>query len=86
MAIGKKGQELKNMVACEMCGTQFQMGPHVYEGKFIPRFQLSVCTGCFQGNWDGWAPHYEARLETHLRKKGIALPKRNAAGYYPRGD
>lgn len=78
--------EVRIMESCDMCGAAFQMGPHVYDGKFLSRYQLSVCKPCFEGNWDGWAPHFEQTLKAHLKAKGIPLPRRNAAGHYFRGD
>jgi hypothetical protein len=69
---------------CFMCDTDFRMGAGVYNGKYIGRYQISVCNGCWAGNWDGWAPHYEARLIAHLEVLGIPVPKRNAKGWLPR--
>jgi hypothetical protein len=80
-----KQDEFRIMETCAMCGSSFQFGPHIYDGKFIAAYQISVCRSCFESNWDGWAPHYEARLEAHLKAKGIPLPNRNAEGFYPRG-
>lgn len=73
------------MTNCQLCGATFQFGPHVYRGKVIARYKLTLCDGCYAGNWDGFAPHYEPILETHWRKEGIPIPARNAQGYYPRG-
>ena len=80
------GDEIRIMETCDICGAGFQMGPHIYNGKFVAAYQVSVCKPCFEGNWDGWAPHFEQTLEAHLKAKGIPFPRRNAAGYYPRGD
>ncbi len=41
------------MFPCFMCGRQFQMGPHIYNGKFIDLYKISVCKGCYDSNWDG---------------------------------
>ena len=73
------------MFDCQMCGREFQFGHHIYDGKFIPAYQLHVCQTCFEGNWDGWAPHHESRLIARLKAKGIEVPKRNREGYLPRG-
>ena len=43
----------KIMLQCSLCGTAYQMGPHRYEGRFIPKYQLGVCGVCYDGNWDG---------------------------------
>jgi hypothetical protein len=74
----------KVMIPCDLCGTKFQTGPHRYDGKWIRRYQLSVCMPCYEGNWDGWGPIAEAKLLPHLRSKGIDVPERNLKGWIPR--
>jgi hypothetical protein len=74
----------KVMTVCDLCGNQFQMGPHRYDGKWINRYQLSVCRSCYNGNWDGWGPFAEEKLIPHLKMKGIAIPERNDKGCIPR--
>jgi hypothetical protein len=69
---------------CELCNSQFEYGAHRYAGTYIPKYQLLVCTGCYQGNWDGWGPIAEERFVAHLKSKGIPLPQRNEKGWYPR--
>jgi hypothetical protein len=69
---------------CEMCRASFQMGPHRYDGKHIQSYNLTVCKSCWEGNWDGWAPHREAKLIKHLNAKGMPIPPRNAKGWLPR--
>ncbi len=76
--------EHKIMDSCFMCGRQFQMGPHRYDGKFISGYQISVCWACYEGNWDGWAPHWEQILVAHLKKNKLLIPERNAKGWLPR--
>lgn len=66
---------------CFFCGRRFQMGPNRNDGKWLGHFEISVCRQCYKGNWDGWAPHYEAKLVPHLQSKGIRLPARNEAGF-----
>jgi hypothetical protein len=72
------------MVKCEVCTSSFQFGPHLYDGKHIPAYGISVCSGCYAGNWDGWAPQFEEAVTVHLRAKGLPIPKRNAKGWLPR--
>lgn len=72
------------MMNCGLCGRAFQYGPHRYEGKHIPRYQLTVCEPCWQGNWDGWAPHLEAQIIEHLQARGLPIPPRNENGWLPR--
>lgn len=72
------------MVRCFIHGGDFQFGPHRYAGKHIPRYQITVCETCYQANWDGWAPHYEARILGHLATQGLPVPERNTDGLLPR--
>lgn len=69
---------------CEVCGQEFQYGPHVYNGKFIPTYQIMVCSGCYAGNWDGWAPQFEAAVTRKLTEEGLPIPARNPKGWLPR--
>jgi hypothetical protein len=74
----------KFMYNCGLCGTEFQFGPGVYAGKLISCYQLTVCLGCWDGNWDGAGPSAEGRLLAHLKQKGIPIPPRNEQGWLPR--
>ena len=69
---------------CDICGNDYQFGPHRYEGKTIPCYQLSVCMTCYEGNWDGWAPHLEGKVLEHLKSRGLPIPMRNDSGWLPR--
>lgn len=72
------------MVRCELCHSEFQFGPHRYDGKHIARYQMTVCRTCYQANHDGWAPAWEERVLAVLKEKGLPVPERNAEGYLPR--
>jgi hypothetical protein len=74
----------KFMVACGICGAQFQFGPHRYDGRHISTYKLTVCGSCYDANWDGWAPHWEPILIKHLNTNGIPIPSRNSKGWLPR--
>lgn len=74
----------KFMYDCGICGLEFQFGPHIYNGKHIASYQLTVCKGCWDGNWDGWGNTAEEKLIAHLKEKGISIPKRNEKGWLPR--
>lgn len=75
----------KIMLTCDVCGQKYQHGPHRYEGHKLALYGgISCCDGCWQFNWDGWAPHHEAKLIAHLKEKGLPVPPRNAKGYLPR--
>ena len=71
----------KMMVRCVLCDSEFQMGPHIYAGTWVIRYKMHVCSPCYQGNWDGYADHYEERILRHLASKGIEVSERNAQGY-----
>ena len=69
---------------CALCGMTFQFGPGRYDRKHIPGYNLTVCKGCYDGNWDGWAPQWEAKILQHLQEKGLPVPKRNSQDLLPR--
>ena len=68
---------------CGVCGKPIQMGPHRYEGTWNKTYQLTACSACNAGNWDGWAPHLEERVTQVLRDKGLNIPPRNSKGFLP---
>lgn len=74
----------KFMFTCDVCGGQYQMGRHKYDGKQIPRYQLGVCKMCYDSNWNGWTPEYEQKILDHLIEKGLPEPDRNENGLLPR--
>ena len=71
-------------VTCVLSGKTFQMGDGVYEGTFVPRYQMNVYQPCYLGNHDGYASHYDENILEHLKEKGLPVPERNAKGYLPR--
>jgi ribosome-binding protein aMBF1 (putative translation factor) len=74
----------KIMFPCDICGQPFQFGRHIYNGKVIHTYELTVCRTCYDSNHDGWAPHYEQKILKHLKEKGIKVPERNESGWLPR--
>lgn len=77
-------RDFKLMCRCDLCGSEFQMGRHVYAGKVIPTYEITVCMGCYQANHDGWGPALEERVIAKLREKGLPIPQRNERGWLPR--
>lgn len=69
---------------CFSCGQSFAFGQNAYHGRFIPNYQIMVCRGCNDANWEGWAPFVEGKLLAHLKAKGLEVPARNAQGLLPR--
>lgn len=71
-------------VPCFCCLGEFRFGPSRYDGRHIPAYKISVCDACYGSNWDGWAPHVEARLMRHLEDQRLPIPPRNEKGWLPR--
>jgi len=69
---------------CDLCDRLFLFGPGRYKGKYIQRYEMTLCNSCFKRNWDGFAPGLEVQFIAHMKSKGIALPERNDNGWYPR--
>lgn len=76
--------DFKFMCTCGLCGSKFQFGRHIYDGKHIARYQIDVCSMCYAGNKDGWGPASEPRILELLETKGIPIPDRNELGWLPR--
>ena len=74
------------VLPCELCGSVYQFGPHIYDGKTISIYKLSVCMSCFKVNWDGWGPIREVAFVNHLKENSLPLPHRNKSSWYPRGQ
>ena len=81
---GGRIEEFKVIETCFSCGDKFQMGPHVY-GEYIPLCKISVCTSCFNANWDEWGPMVDKKLVEHLQAMERPVPKRTKRGWLPRG-
>ncbi len=72
------------VATCPACGNYFLMGPQVYDGKYIPRYKISVCMNCYDSNLAGWTPHIEKNITKHLASNGIDIPDRAPNGLLPR--
>lgn len=77
-------EEFEQVIHCQMCDNEFQVGRHIQEGHYVGRYQLHVCAKCYQCNEAGWAPLYEQKLMPLLISQGLAIPPRNALGLLPR--
>jgi len=75
-----------NKATCDVCGLGVTFGPNVYDGKFIKRYNLMVCSTCYAGNWDGWGPMAEPIILRKLKAAGLPEPPRNAKRLLPRGE
>lgn len=74
----------KILCICDICGTQYQMGPNRYDGKYISAYKLNACGTCYRSNHDGWNPGLEEQLREHFQTHGVEEPARNSSGLYPR--
>lgn len=74
----------KNIVTCLLCDREFQMGPNIYGGHWVPRYKMHVCSTCYLGNHDGYANPHEPQILAHLEANQLDTPPRNPRGYLPR--
>ncbi len=72
------------MERCDICGNEFQFSDHQYDGRKCQGYNMMACRSCYDGNHDGWAPHYEDRILKHLEDHGIEEPERLDNGLLPR--
>ena len=72
------------MCDCSFCGKKFQMSHHVYDGKYLKRYDLNACHACYSSNHDGWGPSCEKIIISHLNERGLEVPDRNEKGWLPR--
>lgn len=68
---------------CFTCGIGFTYNPEKLN-TFIPRYKITVCPGCWAGNWDGWRPDYSDKIEAHLKANNLPPVQRNSEGLMPR--
>jgi hypothetical protein len=75
------------MITCGLCGKSFQFGPHVYNGRYIKRWDEQICRECDNGNHDGLVIEHHPEFIERLRSKGVDLSP-NGKGWLdipPRG-
>ena len=70
--------------SCEICGSKFILGPHIYDGRYLPKYGITVCMRCFFANGGGWAPHLEPAVTASLRQRNLPIPPWNESGLLPR--
>lgn len=56
---------------CFLCKRVFQVGPHRYEGRRVPAWDIMICDICRSSNWDGVVPTVHPDLIDHLQARGI---------------
>lgn len=72
-----------HIVKCLLCGNDFKMGPGDYDGKWVKRYEMHVCSSCYSGFWDGYADHNEL-IESHLLSRNLPFLQLNDSGHFPR--
>jgi hypothetical protein len=68
---------------CYLCSRDFHFGNGRYYGRWISKWEISICQTCLNGNWDGIVlagPH--SKLRKHLEQKGIEITL-NENGWLP---
>jgi hypothetical protein len=77
----------KIMVECFLCEKKAQMGPHVYNIRHIPKWDIEVCDNCRKWNWDGLLPERNTRLVEYLNSRQIPI-ELNSSGWiaWPEGS
>lgn len=70
----------KIIYCCDLCGSEYQFGPHIYSGHYLPSFEINVCNGCVPRKNSAIPALYEAKFRKILQDKGLEAPKRNADG------
>ncbi|MBN8886825.1 MAG: hypothetical protein J0I77_13985 [Rudaea sp.] len=65
------------------CKKRLNMGHGVWEGRWLPTYQMTICTVHINASPEGWAPHREEFLLSWLQSKNLPVPKRNANGLLP---
>jgi len=66
-------QDPKFFEECFLCKRSFQFGPHRYAGRRIPQWNIMICEGCDNGNWDGIVPSRSPQLIAHLHTLGVEI-------------
>jgi hypothetical protein len=56
---------------CYLCQQKFQFGNHIYDGRWVALWSITVCRTCLKGNWDGIVPGHHPHLEQHLVSSNI---------------
>jgi hypothetical protein len=69
---------------CPLCGFEYYMGPHLYEGHMLKSYGIMICKGCWEVNWDGFSRRHEPKLIEALKNNGLPTPNRLENGLLPR--
>ncbi len=73
MRVEPTAGSFKVMIPCELCGREFQFGPHRYAGRKVVSWNIMICETCDQMNHDGLDPHRHPELMRRLQAERVAL-------------
>ncbi len=87
MRVEQTADSFMVMIPCDLCGREFQSGPHRYAGRKVVSWDIMICETCDNMNWDGIDPRRHPELMRRLRAEGapmrelrggfIAIPSRD---------
>ena len=72
-----------NQGICYTCQQPNDYYQHRYDLRINHTYGVFICRTCREGNWDGWQPSLEERLEKSLEENNLPTPKRNNLGLLP---
>lgn len=58
---------------CFLCTQPLQFWPHAYNGKYIPQWDITVCSQCCARNHDGIVIEQHPHLFEHLTARKIPV-------------
>jgi hypothetical protein len=64
---------VRNLIACDLCGDEFQFGPHRYAGRKVVAWNVMICEMCDSMNHDGLDPGRHVILMRRLKEGGTPL-------------
>jgi hypothetical protein len=70
-----------NNLNCLLCERD---GISVSGERYVPGYNFNVCRMHWEGNLEGWGPHYQEIILERLRQNNIREPPRNSNGMLPR--
>lgn len=73
-----------HMVDCLICDKSVKRGPDQYDGEWLPRYKIYICSTCYAGYWDGYVDAALDRVMSHLKEHKLPIPPLNKKGNLPR--
>jgi len=69
----RKPKDIESRISfpCFFCKRSFQCGPHRYDGRRYPAWDMNICDSCYGANWDGFLA--TNRLVEHLKSRSVSF-------------